>query len=198
MADCLEIFDDYQKKEYPVWLKEKSYEGFTYKDYLSWDDNIRVEIIDGIVYMMGGASEWHQDMAGDIFHQLKLFFKDKTCKPYIAPFDVRLFPQNDLKDKTVIQPDILVVCDKSKIQPKGICGAPDFIIEIMSDSSEAHDMITKKKLYESSGVREYWIVQQKKIYKYHLVDGKYIETIHDLFNGAKLDSEIFPGCTMEF
>ena len=192
MADYLEDF------EYPAWLKARSRSGFTYKDYLSWDDNIRVEIIDGIVHMMAGASEWHQSMVIELLFQLKLFFKGKSCKPYVAPFDVRLFPQDDLSDKTVVQPDILVVCDKSKIQPKGINGAPDLIIEIMSDSSEAHDTITKRKLYEIAGVKEYWIVAENQIYRYHLENGKYTETKHEPFPGFKLNSVIFPDCTLEF
>ena len=192
MADYLENFDD------PQWLKVLSHSGFTYKNYLSWDDNIRVELIDGIVHMMAGASEWHQSMVGDLFLQLKLFLKDKSCKPYVAPFDVRFFPQDDLSDKTVVQPDILVVCDKSKIQPKGINGAPDLIIEIMSDSSQAHDMITKKKLYEKAGVKEYWIVGEKQIFRFNLENGKYIEASHNFVKGLKIDSVIFPGCTFEF
>ena len=199
MADYLEDFDyDRSKRQYPTWLKVVSRSGFSYRDYLSWDDNIRVELIDGVVHMMAGASEWHQDMVGDLFHQLKNFFKDKTCKPYVAPFDVRLFPQDDLADKTVVQPDILVVCDKSKIQPRGINGAPDFIIEVMSESSEAHDMMTKKKWYEAAGVREYWIVGEKQIYRYHLADGKYIEAAHNAISGLSLDSVIFPGCVLQF
>ena len=198
MADHLENYEAYRKTEYPTWLKVRSYEGFTYKDYLTWDDNIRVEILDGIVYMMASPTEWHQSMVLGLGSQLNNFFDGKPCKPYVAPFDVRLFPQDDLGDKTVVQPDLLVVCDKSKIKPRGINGAPDFIIEVMSDSSEGHDMITKRKLYESAGVREYWIVGKKQIFRYYLEDGKYIETKYDQVPGFKLDSVIFPECVLEF
>jgi len=199
MADYLENPDDKRRaNKFPTWLKEVPRKDFTYEDYLTWDDNIRVELIDGIAYMMAGASEWHQDMVGDIFYQLKTFFKDKTCKPFIAPFDVRLFPQDDLADKTVVQPDILVICDKSKIQARGINGPPDLIIEVMSESSETHDMITKKKWYETAGVREYWVVGEKQIYRYYLTDEKYKETAFNLTAGITLDSVIFPGCFLEF
>ena len=199
MADYLEDYVvDHKPMLYPTWLKVVSRAGFTYKDYLTWDDNIRVELIDGVVHMMAGASEWHQDTVGDLFHQLKNFFKDKTCKPYVAPFDVRLFPQDDLADKTVVQPDVLVVCDKSKIQSRGVNGAPDLIIEVMSESSEAHDRITKKKWYEAAGVREYWVVGEKQIYRYQLSDGKYIETVNDFLTGFNLDSVIFPGFVLQF
>ena len=145
MEDALRADDFSEKKRYPVWLQCSSEDGFTYKDYLSWDNDIRVELVNGFVYMMSGASEQHQDLVLDFGSQLKIFLKDKPCKVFIAPFDVRLFPEADAKDKTVVQPDILVVCDKEKLSDGKACkGAPDFIIEIMSDNSEAHDRITKK------------------------------------------------------
>ena len=196
MADYLEDYDDQSK--IGSWLQTRIREGFRYKDYLAWGEDVRVEIIDGMAYMMGSPTTWHQSMVVELLHQLKLFLKDKPCKPFVAPFDVRLFPQEDLCDKTVVQPDLLVVCDESKIKHRGIHGAPDLIIEIMSDSSEGHDRITKKKLYERAGVREYWIVAEEQIYRYHLEDGKYIETEHNLLTGLKLNPVIFPGCILEF
>ena len=198
MADFLEIFEPQQNYEPRSWIQERVREGFRYKDYLSWGDDFRSEIIDGMVYLMAGASIWHQSMVAELLHQLKLFFTDKTCKPFVAPVDVRLFPQDDLCDKTVVQPDIFVVCDNSKIHPKAIHGAPDLIIEIMSDSSEAHDRITKKKWYERAGVREYWIVSENLIYRYHLENGKYTETEYNLSAGFKLTPVIFPDCVLEF
>ena len=198
MADFLEIFETPNNNKPRPWFQERIREGFRYKDYLSWGDEFRSEIIDGMVYLMAGASIWHQNMIVELIHQLKLFFKDRTCTPFVAPVDVRLFPQDDLCDTTVVQPDILVVCDKTKIHPKYIRGVPDLIIEIMSNSSEGYDRITKKKLYERAGVREYWIVAENQIYRYHLQDGKYIESVYDYSAGFKLNPVIFPDCTLEF
>ena len=197
MADYLEDPKIHYRKKYPTWLKVHKHRGFTYKDYLSWDDDIRVELINGMVYMMAGTSEWHQSTLGDLFFQLKQFLKDKPCKPYVAPFDVRLFPKPDLSDKTVVQPDILVICDKSKIFKNGINGGPELVIEIMSPSSEGHDMITKKKLYEKAGVKEYLIVGKEQVFRYHLENGKYIETKHNMTPGLKLNLTIFPDCILE-
>ena len=198
MADSLKNYDPDDDVDKPSWLKIRAREGFRYKDYLKLGDDSRVEIVDGMVYMMAGATIWHQNMVGKLFLQLGLFFQGKTCKPYVAPFDVRLFPQDDLCDTNVVQPDLLVVCDKTKIHHNGIFGVPDLIIEIMSNSSEGHDRITKKKLYERAGVREYWIVAEKQIYRYHLLDGKYIENEYDYSAGFKLNSCIFPDCVLEF
>ena len=182
---------------YPGWLKRSSQDGFTYKDYLTWDDGIRVELLNGLVYMMAGASVLHQDRVLDIGSQLKNFLKDKTCKVFVAPFDVRLFPKENDLDKTVVQPDILVVCDKEKlIDGKACKGAPDFIIEIMSETTEAHDRITKKKLYEEAGVKEYWIVAETMLTKYVLLHNKYHGVDIDISQGQKVPVEILPECVI--
>ena len=143
--------------------------GYTYADYCSWEDGERWELIGGEAYAMAPSpSEGHQGISGRIFGQLYMYLRGKPCKVYAAPFDVRL--NADGADDTVVQPDILVVCDKSKLEGgKGVTGAPDFIIEILSPSSLRHDLITKFKLYQRSGVREYWIVDpESKIIKTHV------------------------------
>jgi len=184
---------------YPGWLKRLPADGFTYKDYLAWDDGIRVELLDGLVYMMAGASERHQDRVLDLGSQLKNYLKDKPCKVFIAPFDVRLFPKEYDLDKTVVQPDILVVCDKEKLSDGKACkGAPDFIIEIMSENTEAHDRITKKKLYEEAGVREYWIVAENILNKYVLLNGKYHGVDMDIIQDKNIPVEILSGCMIKF
>ena len=162
MADYLENHEE-KKIDSIAWYKSRLHEGFRYKDYLAWGEGIRVEMLGGMVYLMASPTVWHQRMVLGLGRQLDDFFNNKPCKPFIAPLDVRLFPQDDLCDTTVVQPDVLVVCDESKIDRKGIFGAPDFIIEIMSEYSEGHDKITKRKLYEQAGVREYWIVAEDKI-----------------------------------
>ncbi|MCK5199222.1 MAG: Uma2 family endonuclease [Spirochaetales bacterium] len=135
---------------------------FSYKDYLSWDaDNERWELINGVAYDMSPApTRKHQDIFRNLFKELVIYLDDKDCTVYAAPFDVRLPKgfQTDDEIKTVVQPDISVFCDEEKLDEKGAIGAPDFIIEILSPSTAAKDLKEKFFLYESVGVKEYWIV----------------------------------------
>jgi len=135
---------------------------FSYKDYLSWDaDNERWELIDGIAYDMSPApTRKHQELSTIILTEFYNYLKDKDCSVYAAPFDVRLPEgfQADNEIKTVVQPDISVFCDENKLDDKGAIGAPDLIIEILSPSTAAKDLREKFLLYESVGVKEYWIV----------------------------------------
>lgn len=134
--------------------------GCTYADYLSWNDDERCEIINGEVVMMASPSSRHQEISMELSRQLANFLEGKPCKVYAAPFDVRLFEKagDDPKDvDTVVQPDILVVCGKDKLDDKGVKGAPDLAIEILSPTTERHDCLVKLNLYQQAGVREYWI-----------------------------------------
>lgn len=133
------------------------FEKYTYADYCTWDDSERWEIIDGVAYAMAPApSPGHQGVSIELGRQLANFLKGKPCRVFSAPFDVRLNAEND--DDTVVQPDLVVICDKSKINDKGCNGTPDLIVEILSPSSARHDKVTKLNKYRDSGVREYWIV----------------------------------------
>ncbi len=110
--------------------------------------------------MMSSPGTIHQRISGVLFNQLANFLDGKPCEVFSAPLDVRLFEKagDDPKDvDTVVQPDILVVCDKNKIDDKGIKGAPDLVIEILSPSAQSHDCFVKLNLYQQAGVREYWI-----------------------------------------
>ncbi|ADL07352.1 Uma2 family endonuclease [Thermosediminibacter oceani] len=133
---------------------------YTYKDYLTWTGDGRWQLIDGIAYDMSpSASLEHQRVLRKMLVRLDLFLTGKNCVVFSAPFDVRL-PEGDEEDedvRTVVQPDILVVCDRSKLDKKGCRGAPDLIIEIVSHSSASMDYIKKLNLYERHGVKEYWI-----------------------------------------
>ena len=139
---------------------------FTYKDYLTWNDNERWELINGMVYNMAPApSVNHQRILRQLLLQIGIFLSDKHCEVFSAPLDVR-FPATDEEDedsKNVVQPDMVVICDSSKLDEKGCKGAPDLIIEIVSPSSASMDNIKKMELYEKNGVKEYWIVHP--IYK---------------------------------
>jgi Uma2 family endonuclease len=136
-------------------------EKYSYADYLKFGDERRYEIIDGVLYDMGPApTPTHQEIFGALFYKIFDFFQEKPCKVYAAPFDVRLYRKSK-KDRDitrVVQPDISVICDETKIDERGCLGAPDFIIEIISPSSASRDHILKRRLYEENGVREYWLV----------------------------------------
>ncbi len=133
---------------------------YTYADILSWEDDVRAEIIYGDLYMMSSPTTAHQIASREFSAQIYDFLSDKPCQFFTAPFDVRLFESdNDDNDEvdTVVVPDISVICDKSKIDDRGCKGAPDFIIEILSPSTARHDRFIKLNLYQRAKVREYWI-----------------------------------------
>ena len=176
---------------------------YTYADYLTWADDKMRELIDGFIHLMSPAPKLkHQKISGTIFGNLfKIIENSKgRCDVFSAPFDVRL-PQNGEKADeliyNVVQPDICVVCDKSKLDENGCIGAPDLIVEVISKSSERRDAIEKKALYEKSGVKEYWIVYphdeiihvyilQNEKYEYHMVYGVYDKIPVNIFNGNEI------------
>ena len=155
--------------------KEKHY---TYADYLQWPDDTRYELIDGEAFLMSPAPlVEHQEVAGELFRQLANQLDGQPCRPYIAPVDVRL-PRKDEADAaidTVVQPDVLVVCDPHKIDRRGVRGAPDWVLEVLSPSTAAHDQIAKRRTYERAGVREYWLVHpsDRTLTVYALDNGQY-------------------------
>ena len=136
-------------------------ERFTYRQYRTWPDSERWELIEGHAWAMSPAPMTrHQELSGKLFLDIGIFLKGKPCKVYDAPFDI-LFPKGEESDdevQTVVQPDIVVICDRSKITKRGGRGAPDWVIEILSPRTAKKDFETKHRLYERHGVREYWIV----------------------------------------
>ena len=137
---------------------------YTYADYITWLDSQARELINGFIYVMSPAPRMrHADVNTKILWNLEtLIRKNKgLCKVFTAPFDVR-FPKKgetaDDKIDTVVQPDICVVCDLSKLDERGCCGAPDMVVEILSPSTSRKDFTKKFDLYQESGVKEYWIV----------------------------------------
>lgn len=134
-------------------------EKISYADLLKFDDDKRYELIDGVPYLMASSSVAHQEIVGEIYYQLKTYLKGKKCRVFISPLDVKLSGAIDNNEEfSVVQPDIMVVCDKDKITEKNIVGAPDLAIEILSPSNIRHDRMRKLKLYQKFGVREYWMV----------------------------------------
>jgi Uma2 family endonuclease len=138
---------------------EKTY---SYADYLTWKFDEYVELIRGKISRMGAPLRAHQFASSNIFGELYVFLKNHQCHVYAAPFDVRLHNfKKSAKDKdvkTVVQPDICVVCDLSKLDKRGCVGAPDLIVEILSKGTQKKDYSEKLELYEQNLVKEYWIV----------------------------------------
>jgi Uma2 family endonuclease len=156
-----------------------NYESFSYADYLTWTDEKRWEIVQGTAHNMTPApGTEHQRISMRLSVAISLFLQNKQCSVFTAPFDVRL-GENLNKDEeitNVVQPDIVVICDSSKIDERGVKGSPDWIIEITSPSTLKHDFGTKLLLYQEFGVREYWIIDPttKKVNVYILNNfGKY-------------------------
>ncbi|GHS87740.1 hypothetical protein AGMMS49957_08130 [Synergistales bacterium] len=148
-------------------LRESS-DYYTYGDYKTWDDDLRYELIDGEAFLMSPApTTTHQGLLGNLFWQINGYFRNigGECQVFFAPVDV-LLPDGDEESEddidTVVQPDIVIVCDKSKVQVKGIFGAPDVVFEVLSPSTKSRDMDEKLRLYERAGVREYFIVDPKE------------------------------------
>ena len=134
-------------------LQRKDY--YTFEDWMSWDEDFRAEIIDGKLYMMAQPTLRHQEVAGDIFWQIYSYLKGKRCKVFYSPIGVRLEKNKD----TCLEPDVVVVCDRSKLDGGKICiGPPDMVVEVLSPSTKNKDMELKWKKYQEAGVQEYWIV----------------------------------------
>lgn len=133
---------------------------YSYADYLTWDECERWELLEGVPYMQATPLRIHQEISGELYRQFANFLKGKPCKVYHAPFCVRLDIKNNDNDiKNVVEPDITIVCDSSKLDDKGCMGSPDMIIEILSPSSARKDRLIKFNKYEKAGVKEYWIVE---------------------------------------
>ncbi len=135
---------------------------YTYADYLQWKFKERLELIKGHIYKMSPApASKHQIISRKISGELYVFLKKKKCQFFTAPFDVRLPRKDRTKDNqitTVVQPDICVICDETKIDARGCCGAPDLVIEILSLGNSSHEVKTKFQIYEEAGVKEYWVI----------------------------------------
>lgn len=134
---------------------------YTYADLLEWDDDTRYELYNGQPRAMSSPSDIHQEILGGLHLQFGNYLRGKKCKVYFTPFDVRLFemPGDRPEDvDTVVQPDLMVICDRSKVDRHGVCGAPDLVVEILSETTRRLDRLTKFNLYQQAEVKEYWIV----------------------------------------
>ncbi|HWP00542.1 MAG TPA: Uma2 family endonuclease [Methylococcus sp.] len=182
-------------------LKNPS-ERFTYGDYRHWPEEERWELIDGEAYDISPApSRTHQQWVLALARQIAEFLDDKPCDIYVAPFDVRLPEGNEADDavQTVVQPDISVICDPSKLDEAGCRGAPDFIIEVLSPATSSKDQTIKKKLYERHGVQEYWLVHptDRVLTRYFLEDGHYSPALIEAISGTT-EVRILPGLAIDW
>lgn len=133
---------------------------YTYADVAQRPEDERWELIEGVPYAMTSPQRLHQAIVSELCRQVGNYLQGKPCKFYVAPFDVRL-PRKDEADakiETVVQPDLSVICDPSKLDKQGCRGAPDWIIEVLSPSTALKDMNAKRSLYQQHGVQEYWII----------------------------------------
>lgn len=133
---------------------------FSYADYLAWPEHERWQLLDGHAYAMAPPSTAHQRVVFELGAQIRNQLQGKPCQGLSAPMGVRL-PVGDEADddvRTVFEPDLLVVCDPSKIDARGVRGAPDFIIEVLSPSTAAFDLVDKRQRYERAGVGELWLI----------------------------------------
>jgi Uma2 family endonuclease len=168
---------------------------YTYSDYLLWKFEEQVELIKGKIFKMFPApARKHQRVSWNLTMALGKFFEGYPCEPFSAPFDVRLPSKSGNKLHTVVQPDICVICDTSKLDDKGCLGAPDLVIEILSPGNSDKEMKDKFNLYEESGVKEYWIVQpeDKWVNIYVLENDRFI-THRPFIASDTIKSQIFKG-----
>jgi Uma2 family endonuclease len=184
---------------------------YTYADYCRLPDDARYEIIDGELYVATPApSRHHQAIVGEIFRQLANQLLGRRCEAYVAPFDVMLpAPDEDLEGATsVVQPDVVVVCDPRKLETRGCVGAPDLAVEVVSGESRRQDAVRKRALYERHGVREYWIVEPERRAVRQLSlssgDGRYRERApggaarnRGAAAGGRLESTAIPGLVLD-
>jgi len=143
--------------------KEEADVTYTYADYKDWElkEGERYELINGVAYAMSAPTTYHQLIAFELGRQIGNYLAGKPCKVIPAPYNVRLFYEEDESDDTIVQPDISIICDKEKRGSEGCRGAPDFVAEILSPSNTAIDMEEKFQLYRDAGVREYWVLNPK-------------------------------------
>jgi Uma2 family endonuclease len=175
---------------------------YTYADYLKWTFEERLELIKGKLFKMSPApNRVHQELSWKLAGVLYDYLKGRPYRAFTAPFDVRL-PRKSKDDKdiiTVVQPDICVICDRSKLDDRGCLGAPDIVVEILSPGNNKKELQNKYEIYEESGVKEYWIVtpQEKTFLKYVLTEEGKFQPSRLLTTGDNITTPILPGFVLD-
>lgn len=187
---------EYMVRETSAYEVRRTQGEYTIEDYFNLPDDERKELIDGVFYDMASPVHIHQFLAAEIYRSIgnSIERKKGACIPFVAPLDVQL----DCDDKTIVQPDVLILCDKNKLKYGRIYGAPDFVVEVLSPSTSKKDSFLKLMKYENAGVKEYWIVapDKKRVFVYHL-DKDIPMEIYTFFD--KVPIGIFDGtCEVDF
>lgn len=151
---------------------------YTYADYLEWEGPERYQLLGGEAFMMASPSVAHQAILRDLSRQFSTWLLGKPCQVFFAPLDVRLFPEEDNSDDTVVQPDMLVVCGKGKLGKGSVNGPPDMLVEINSPSNSSGELLRKFQYYLDAEVLEYWIIDPdgKKVQVHVYEKGRFIST----------------------
>jgi Uma2 family endonuclease len=193
------IFDEEQRDYVKVEEPDHSLT-YTYADYMAWKFKERLELFRGKIFKMAAPNMNHQTVGGHLYNQFYNYLKGKTCRVFIAAFDVRLPVKNRKKDDeitTVVQPDVCIFCDPSKLDDRGACGTPDLAIETLSTGNRKDELRMKYEVYEEAGVKEYWIADpaKKAILVFLLQpDGKF--SVPEIFTGSdQLAAHCVPGLT---
>ena len=145
---------------YDAVVKRKKQGEYTIEDYYALPDERRVELIDGVIYDMNAPTSEHQMIAGEVFHQLMICAEkyEMECMPFISPIDVQL----DRDDKTMVQPDVIIICDLGLMTRRVVYGAPEFVMEVLSPSTKSKDVLIKLRKYREAGCSEVWMVDPDK------------------------------------
>ena len=161
---------------------------YTFADVLSWDEDERIEIIDGEAFMMATPSRIHQEISGELFRQLANFLEGKQCRVYPAPFGVRLFARDGDGPE-----------DVDKLDQHGCKGAPEMVIEILSPSTLRHDRLVKLNLYDQAGVLEYWIVdpQNRAVQVFRRDGGAALRICEEYGHTQVAKVSVLDGCFLE-
>jgi len=166
------------KKETTINEVVPAYERYyTFEDWLALDEDAWAELYDGVLCYLFTPTIEHQEIVGNLHLQMGNFLKGKQCRVFLPPFGVRIFKDED----TVLLPDILIICDKSKLEGRVVHGAPDFVLEVLSPSTAKRDKLVKYKFYQKAGVREYWIIDpdEKILQAGVLSNGSYVTSMYD-------------------
>lgn len=161
---------------------------YTETDYYNLPEDVRAELIEGdLIYNQAAPSRIHQTILGELYTVINNYVKSKNgvCRVYPAPFAVKLWEN----EKTIVEPDISIICDPGKLTERGCTGAPDWIIEITSPNNSSHDYVRKLNLYADAGVREYWIADSDRetVLAYYLEQEKFQVTAYTFHDQIKVN-----------
>jgi Uma2 family endonuclease len=174
---------------------------YNYADYMKWKFEERLELFKGRIFKMGAPNTIHQTVLLNLSSEFRSYLKGKTCRVFIAPYDVRLPSKGCKKDEeitTVVQPDICIVCEPSKVDERGVCGAPDLVVEILSPGNSKKEIRDKYELYEEAGVKEYWVINptEQNIFVFFLEQEGKFSSPKVYTGGDKLNARAVPGLSI--